>query len=84
MNYGYFTNATDETPAYDPGLNVPCPICHTLLSMPVKSISLMAVGDSRSYFYRTHKQCYENLSEQEVSDLDGLIIDHIETLGNTN
>lgn len=84
MDYGYYADATATEPAFDPGLTVDCPVCHKLLSMPVKTISLMAAGDNRSYFYRTHKACYEGLTPQQESDLDGLIIDHVDTLRNTS
>lgn len=75
MIYGYFTQANQDVPEYDPGLNVNCPICNQLLSAPMKTISVMLEGDSRSFFYRTHKPCYENLSEEEVTKLDSLVVD---------
>lgn len=80
MTYGYFDDPTQLKPTYDPELEVDCPICNQPLNYPtrqVKTISLMAEGDSRSYFYRTHKTCYENLSPQEVTNLDSIIIDFV-------
>ncbi len=35
----------------------------------------MLENDSRSYFYRVHIVCHDSLTEQQQSDLDGLIID---------
>lgn len=39
--YGYFTDASQANPVFDPGLNVPCPICaHDLDPVDVRTISL--------------------------------------------
>lgn len=75
--YGYFTDGYQTKPTFDPGLDVPCPSCGDTLSQPVKTISLMLDGDSRSYFYRTHKACYDPLNDEQRGNLDGLIIDAI-------
>lgn len=82
--YGYFDSPDNETPAYDPALDVECPVCAEKLSLPVKTISLMLVGDNRSYFYRTHKTCYERLSSEEQTQLDSILIDAIANTKNTN
>ena len=84
MRYGFFTSPHDNAPAYDPGIDVSCPICEGMLSPPIKTISVMAVGGDKSYFYRCHKWCYEPLSDAEKSALDGKIIDHVQTLGSVN
>ncbi len=84
MLYGYFDQPFQETPAYDPGLEVACPICGCRLSRPMKTISLLAEGDTRSYFYRVHQPCYEKLSPEQISDLDGLILDPIFRARETN
>jgi hypothetical protein len=76
MKYGYYDKPGDE-PAYDPGLEVECPICWKKLSRPIKSISLMLMDDDRSYFYRVHKLCYERLSEEEVTKLDSVLVDAV-------
>jgi hypothetical protein len=82
--YGYFDNPAEETPVYDPTLDVDCPVCFKKLSLPVKTISLMLVGDSRSYFYRTHKACYDGLSPDEKTKLDSMLIDAIANTKNAN
>ncbi len=82
--YGYFTSPDQSEPAYEPGLEVDCPICHERLSHPMKTVSLMLEGDNRSYFYRVHKSCFENLSDVEVGNLDGLILDAVIASKNTN
>lgn len=76
--FGWFDDPFSETPTHDPGVeNGICPICSKGLNRPVKTISLMKDRDSRSYFYRAHKDCYENLSEEDVTQLDISLIDNI-------
>lgn len=75
MKYGYFLNADQDVPEFDPGLNVSCPVCERLLSPPLKTISVLLEGDDRSFFYRTHKACYENLTGDEKTKLDSVIVD---------
>jgi len=98
MIYGYYTDATQTTPEYDPGLEAPCVICgKDLLPDDVRTISLMAVEDlkndedglhykpdTRSYFYRVHRSCHEPLSEEQRTKVDGLLIDAIYSTKNTN
>jgi len=74
---GYFNEANQTYPAFDPGLEVDCPVCNLPLSPAVVTISLMKKGGSRSYFYRVDKGCYERLSEEQQTDLDSQIIDHL-------
>lgn len=83
--YGYFTDAAQTVPVYDPGLDTLCPICVMRLNAAdVRTISLMVPDDSRSYFYRVHRSCHEPLSEAERIRVDGLLIDAIYRTGNTN
>lgn len=82
--YGYFSSPDQSEPEYDPGTHVDCPICHHPLSRAIVTISLMAKGDSRSYFYRVHKVCYARLDEQQKTDLDSLIVDAIVAARNAN
>lgn len=73
--YGYFTDAQQSEPAHDPGLDVDCPVCHKRLSRPIKTISVMLAQEKRSYFYRTHKACYDALNAEEAGNLDGILMD---------
>jgi hypothetical protein len=73
--FGYFIDFDQTEPAYDPGLSVNCPVCYSTLSRPVKTISLMLIGDRRSYFYRAHKGCYDSLSDEQKTTLDSALID---------
>ena len=73
--FGYFTSPTETKPTFDPGLDVPCPVCLTELTLPVKTISLMPVNDDRSWFFRAHKECWENASKEEQQRIEGSLID---------
>lgn len=75
--FGYFNSPEDETPAHDPGTDTICPICVEKLSEPLKTISLMKRHDARSYFYRTHKGCYEGLTSEDICNLESSLIDNI-------
>jgi hypothetical protein len=77
MVYGYFESPLSDVPDYDPGLDVDCPVCYQRLSRPIKTISVMADGDRKSYFYRTHKACYESLTPENETELDSFIIDMV-------
>jgi hypothetical protein len=86
--YGYFDSPDQTVPVYDPGLDVPCPVCmwpvggHTP-DHPIMTISVMVESDdrfprdARSYFYRIHKSCYEAISEEQRSMLDSVIVDAV-------
>jgi hypothetical protein len=74
--FGYYENDEQTKPSYDPGLEIECIICGKKLSEPIKTVSLMPYYNRvSSYFYRTHKECYENLSAEEICKIDSLIID---------
>lgn len=73
--FGYFEDASD-TPAFDPGLDIDCPICHTKLSPLLRAFSFMVPGDSRSYFFRTHQACAE-LHPEMVADVESSLVDAI-------
>ena len=76
--FGYFDSPENKAPAFDPGLRVPCPFClHLLDKSALKTISLMPVGGSRSYFYRAHKGCYEQASSDDILNLESSLIDTV-------
>jgi len=58
---GFFDNAEQSDPTYDPPHNAPCVVCGEPVCHPMKTISLMWQdgADNKSYFYRSHKACYE-------------------------
>jgi hypothetical protein len=67
---GYYDRADQTEPTYNPPKDAPCVICYKPLCAPLKTISLLKPGGSRSYFYRAHKACYEGLGDDEIGDLE--------------
>lgn len=47
----------------------------------VRTHSLMPVGASRSYFYRTHRTCHERASQADRDAMDEAILDMIQRAG---
>jgi len=74
--FGWFDDVSSN-PAHNPGLEAPCVVCAKKLSRPMKTISLMIDGDSKSYFYRTHKACWDGISEREQWLIESSVIDNI-------
>lgn len=73
--FGYFED-TSQTPAHDPGLNAPCPVCAKTLERPVVTISLMPVEiRNRSYFFRAHKSCWNGISAAEQNAIESSLVD---------
>jgi hypothetical protein len=73
--FGWFDYPGQEEPTHDPGLKTICPICVGQLNAPVKTISFLKDGDNRSYFYRTHKSCYESANTEDIIAIESSIID---------
>ena len=65
--YGWFDSAAATTPTFDPWPNAPCPHCgEAITELDVKTHSFAKADmPERSYFYRTHKTCDENVTEAE-------------------
>ena len=76
--YGWFENAQDQTPAYEPPRDAPCPFCgKPVVEGDVRTHNLMWAEKSyakRSYFYRTHRTCDEAAGDK---NMDGFIFDMI-------
>jgi hypothetical protein len=74
---GFFTDPYASVPDYDPGVPSECAACDRLMrdGDALKTISLSLLGGDRSLFFRTHKACWEGLSEEERSRIEGEIID---------
>lgn len=76
--FGWFDSPYDDVPTYDPMLSESiCPVCSRRISAPMVCVSIMKEGDSRSYFYRAHKSCYGDLSEEDKMSLDSGLIDSL-------
>lgn len=72
---GYFDHPSQETPAFDPGLNVICPFCARDLERPMMTISLMDdARRERSLFYRSHKACYEESTDREITLIEETLL----------
>lgn len=74
--YGWFDDAEQSGPAYDPPHDAPCPHCgEPLRPTDVRTESLMlAAGARRSYFFRVHRTC-DDAATQATRDTitDGVI-----------
>lgn len=77
MIFGYFDAPEQTEPTRDPGLEVECPFCNRKLQRPVMTISLALDGDTRSYFYRVHKGCYEQADINTIETVESGLIDAI-------
>lgn len=81
--YGWFENLQDETPAYSPPRDAPCPFCGKPISADdVRTHSFMYASGGyaeRSYFYRTHRTCAE--ASVSPTAMDGFILNMIERNG---
>jgi len=74
--FGWFDHPDQTTPTHDPGIETICPICAKKLSRPLMTISLMPEANrNKAYFYRVHKNCYEDLTTEEEINLDSSLID---------
>lgn len=79
--YGWFDDAEQKEPTYDPPLGGPCPLCGRFMvpmEQDVRTHSLIYKGlvyAKRSYFYRTHRTCAEK--DQTRTAGDGFILDLI-------
>ena len=73
--FGYFSDPSQVSPVYDPGLTAPCPHCLHRLWLPVMTISLMREGSPCSYFYRAHKECHLKASRDDIGRIESSLID---------
>jgi hypothetical protein len=76
--FGWFDSPDQTTPAHDPGIGTAvCALCgnHLSVAQALKTISLMPVGGERSYFYRVHKLCYDEATEDERASVEHALID---------
>lgn len=75
--FGYFEDPKQDVPTFDPGRGALCPICLSACggAKPLVTVSLMRVGDARSYFFRAHKDCWKTASEQDKQRVEHSLID---------
>ena len=75
--YGWFDDASQTEPTYDPPRDAPCLLCgRRIVADDVRTHSLMHSGvyGARSYFYRTHRTCSEANGNLTI---DGIILNMI-------
>lgn len=84
IRYGYFDHPSQTEPEFDPGLDIDCPVCHRpLRDEPIQTISIMLAKldideanqsvailgkDTRSHFYRIHKDCNTDENAEWIED----------------
>lgn len=73
--FGYFDDAGQTAPVYDPGLAALCPFCLAGLEMPVVTTSLFLPGDDRSFFYRAHRNCEGGATAEQIGQVEGALIE---------
>jgi hypothetical protein len=79
--FGWFADASQAVPSYDPPHDAPCLFCGMKIKADdVRTHSLMYRGEyaARSYFYRTHRTC----ANRGDWPMDGFILDMIARTGN--
>lgn len=58
--FGWFDTPGQTVPIFDPLLDAPCVYCGRAMTPDdVRTISMLRLGDTRSYFYRVHRSCDE-------------------------
>lgn len=77
---GYYDNPAQTEPKHNPSPFVGCPICEEKIDSEdnMRTISLGALSYGRSYFYRTHRTCHEDLGNQARLDLDQSVFNAVE------
>ena len=77
-NIGYFNDENQMEPAFNPSINESiCPFCGESLAkdgVPLKTISFLKESSPKSYFYRCHKNCYEE-NDQKVNYVEGFLVE---------
>ena len=76
--FGWFDDAGQTTPSYDPPYDAPCLFCGIPIDpADVRTHSLIHPGEyaARSYFYRTHRSCADR--DGAATAMDGFVLDMI-------
>lgn len=77
--YGWFDAADQETPTFDPGLTVPCPLCGVALSERerITESFLVLARRERSYFFRAHRACWNAATDEQRWAVESAAVDEI-------
>jgi len=76
--YGWFDDADQTEPSYEPPRDAPCLFCGgTIHAEDVRTHTLLYQGQyaARSYFYRTHRTCAE--ADATNTAMDGFVLNMI-------
>lgn len=75
---GWYDSPDATCPAYDPGSDCPCIVCMEPLTRPMVTVSLAHENPAQrkySFFFRAHKQCWQDLSDKEHHLIESAVID---------
>ena len=72
---GYFEAASQTVPAYDPPVTAPCIVCGKPMEPPRVTVSLLRLGDPRSWFFRADKGCWEGLTDGEQAAYESSVVE---------
>lgn len=74
---GYFSDADQATPAYDPGPDAPCPVCgHVLAGERVRTHSILHPDvPGLSLFYRVHRACQDGMTPDAFQGIEDRMLD---------
>lgn len=71
--FGWFDDA-GATPAHDPGLTVPCPVCSQPFTKQdcvcISTLPAEPDDERRSYFFRAHKTCWLNVPMGRAQEIE--------------
>lgn len=84
--YGWYDDATQDKPTYEPPRDAPCPFCGCKVTPDdVGTTNIMYQGQyaARSYFYRMHRTCREKdrVANPTGNGMDDFIFAMIERNG---
>lgn len=78
--YGWYDRADQaiEQPTYNPDCYGPCLFCDKpMTDEDMRTHSIMPIGATRSYFYRTHRTCHEAAPDDQRNATDSVVFDSI-------
>lgn len=76
--YGYYDKRGQVDPTVDVAHEAPCLCCGSPVTpADVVTISMMPVGGTRSFFYRTHRTCFDAMTGEQREEIDRVVIDSI-------
>ncbi len=73
---GWYESADQpvDQPSHNPPDDAPCPICLAPITPDdIRTISIMESGANKSWFYRAHRTCHEELDDELRIALDALV-----------